>query len=177
MSGRGCGQSGHWARLEGERRSSYLLPLLKDKGPGIRAVAADVISWTHNERYFEHILPLLNDKEEWVRQAAVTALSNIGGKRAWEHVLPLLKDGDAGVRMATMIALARIDAKKGLAHVLPLLKDDERMDDLSLVLWPVTTIALQQSVAVPIAALPNIRQARFKGFLAKLKQLAALCEA
>jgi HEAT repeat protein len=163
--------------IGGEKAIKYLLPLLKDKKPEIRAVAVDVIGWTANERYFEHILPLLNDKEEWVRQAAVTALSKIGGKRALEHVLPFLKDRDERVRLATTIALARIDAKKGLALVLPLLNDNELLDDCSLVIWPMTTIALQQSVAVPIAALPNMLQDRVRGFFAELKQLAAFCEA
>jgi putative heme-binding domain-containing protein len=103
---------------------SFVVPLLKDKDPEIRAQAA---KWLGDARYDDAgpaLLPVLNDTYSRARFFAAEALGRIAFHQAVNPLIQLLasnNDEDAYIRHAGSLALARI----GNADVLAALTSHE----------------------------------------------------
>jgi HEAT repeat protein len=114
------------SKIRGEKAEAHLLPLLKDKDPGVRLAAVEV-SMAFRDRKIagkmaEHLVPLLKDKDSLVRSTAAEALGLSHDDEMVEHLAPLHKDKNATVRGAAVMALGLIGSEKALKHLVPLLK-------------------------------------------------------
>jgi HEAT repeat protein len=105
-----------WMMGKSRKRGSveFLLNLLEDHDPEVRASAIGAIGKFKEKQLINSIENMIFDPNERVRAAAVNAISSIGGDRAFEIIGHALQDIDGFVRIRAVIGLAKLDTMKAI---------------------------------------------------------------
>ncbi|MDP3296779.1 MAG: HEAT repeat domain-containing protein [Thermodesulfovibrionia bacterium] len=93
---------------------TFLLNLLSDNDPDVRASAIGALGKFKDEELIEILERLIYDTNERVRAAAVNAVVAIGGPRVFEIVKTALEDIDKYVRIRAAIGLAKLEPQSAV---------------------------------------------------------------
>ena len=93
---------------------TFLLNLLSDNDPDVRASAIGALGKFEDEELIEILERLIYDTNERVRAAAVNAIVATGGSKAFEIVKTALEDVDEYVRIRASLGLAKLEPQSAV---------------------------------------------------------------
>lgn len=113
------------ARLAAPARTDWILPILNDPSPGVRVVAARVLSVVAPEHATKFRDQVLGDDVEEVRMAGAVSLGEVDDPEGLDVLERLCGDRSEGVRTAALRSLAlrlatnpgAVDADRGVSWV------------------------------------------------------------
>ncbi len=91
--------------LSDTRLFDLMAPLLNDKAPEVRRIAADALGTAGHGRAVDLLLGVVSDTDVKVRQSAITALVHIGEARSAATIAKAVADTDVNVRLAAIRGL------------------------------------------------------------------------
>ncbi len=105
-----------WLMGKSRKRGSlnFLVKLLSDDDPDVRASAVGALAKFKNRQLFNTLEQSIYDPNERVRAAAINAIAATGGERAFDLLSTALEDIDDFVRSRAAIGLARINLKMSI---------------------------------------------------------------
>lgn len=104
-------------------RTSYLVPLLDDPAPEVRAAAALALCNHPGEEAIPALARVLGDADSVAAQLAGSALSGIGSA-ATPALLEVMKDAPQNARIQAMRALAEIRDPRSIPIMMKVLEED-----------------------------------------------------
>ena len=88
--------------------SSYLMPMLSDKDPSVKAAVCWAISQLKPPNSARNLLPLLSDSDPEVRICALSTLGSLGDSSIGESIVRLTYDPDTRVKKSAINSLGQL---------------------------------------------------------------------
>ena len=103
----------------------FLIPVLKDRNPRIRELAARALWLLSDKTTVPALLKTLKDENPKVRWYVIVALGNIGDTQAVEPLVGMVEDKDTDVAVNAVYALGKIGGKEAINALISMVEDKD----------------------------------------------------